>query len=216
WAAADPARFWDASDAHERANGCTYREVEAALPEELSQEQQIALARAFAREVAKVDGGVTPWMLAIHQQNADHAGHRHVHILLSDRIMDGIERDAETLFRQPNAKVPGARKTRERLPIPAHKDASGEVVPASTWTERLRPLWENLANDALKRAGIDALIDHRSLDAQRQEIERWAAQVPYPEQAEQLRQQVDALDRPPEPKKGRVLTHAGAEKAPER
>ncbi|MEY2343272.1 MobA/MobL family protein [Acidithiobacillus sp. IBUN Pt1247-S3] len=218
WAAADPARFWDASDAHERANGCIYREVEAALPEELSPEQQIALARAFAQEVATVDGGVTPYTLAIHQQDAAHPEHRHVHILLSDRIMDGVERDAETLFRQPNAKVPGARKTRERLPIPAHKDVDDQVVSASTWTDRVRPLWERLANDSLEQAGVDARIDHRTLEAQREEYLDMAATVEEedPIWVRQFADKADALDRPPEPKKGRVLTHAGSEQAPER
>ncbi|MBU2857896.1 MobA/MobL family protein [Acidithiobacillus ferrooxidans] len=218
WAAADPARFWDASDAHERANGCTYREVEVALPEELTQEQQIALARVFAQEVATVDGGVTPYTLAIHQQDAAHPEHRHVHILLSDRIMDGVERDAETLFRQPNAKVPGARKTRERLPIPGHKDVDDQVVPASTWTDRVRPLWEGLANEALEQAGVDARIDHRTLEAQREAYLDMSATVEEedPIWARQFADKADALDRPPEPKKGRVLTHAGLENAPER
>lgn len=218
WAAADPSCFWDASDAHERANGCIYREVEVALPEELSPEQQIALARGFAQEVATVDGGVTPWTLAVHQQDPAHPEHRHVHILLSDRIMDGVERDAVTLFRQPNAKVPGARKTRERLPIPAHKDDKGKEVSASAWTDRVRPLWEGLANEALERAGVDAQIDHRTLEAQREAYLDMAATVGEedPRRARQYAESADALDRPPAPKKGRVLTHAGSEQAPER
>ena len=36
WAEADPLVFWQAADAHERANGTTYREMEIALPRELS------------------------------------------------------------------------------------------------------------------------------------------------------------------------------------
>ncbi len=85
WATDNPLRFWDASDAYERANGCVYREVEAALPAELSLDAQIALAQAFAQDVAQVDGGVTPYTLAIHSQDPEHPEHRHVHILLSDR-----------------------------------------------------------------------------------------------------------------------------------
>ncbi|MBU2788064.1 MobA/MobL family protein [Acidithiobacillus sp. VAN18-1] len=209
WAADNPLAFWDASDSYERANGSTYRELEAALPAELSLEQQIALAQDFAREVSMVGGGVTPYTLVLHQQDSAHPERRHVHLLLSDRIQDGQGRPPETFFKRYNAKAPergGARKTPERQ----------DTKVGEKWTDRLRPLWENLANDALKRAGKDARIDHRRLSAQRQELEQRAAQVRYPEQAEQLRQRAELLDRPAQPKKGRVLTHAGPEKAPDR
>ncbi|MBN6742871.1 MobA/MobL family protein, partial [Acidithiobacillus sp. MC6.1] len=153
WTGDDPLRFWDASDEYERANGCTYREVEAALPAELPLEKQIALAQAFAREVATVEGGVTPYTLVIHQQDPAHPEHRHVHILLSDRIQDGTDRLPERFFKRYNAKQPergGARKTPERQ----------DTKVGEKWTDRLRPLWEHLANDALERDGIDARIDH--------------------------------------------------------
>lgn len=209
WAEGDPLRFWDASDAHERANGSTYREVEVALPRELSEAQQIALAQAFARAVATVEGGVTPWTLAVHQQDRDHPEHRHVHILLSDRIQDGEERTAETFFKRYNRKEPargGARKSEDRR----------DTKVGAKWTDHLRPLWEQLANEALQQAGVSARIDHRTLAAQRAEIEQQAAHTRPPELARAYRRQAEALDRPPEPKKGRVLTHAGPEKAPDR
>jgi hypothetical protein len=216
WAADEPLRFWDASDTYERANGSTYREVEIALPRELSIDQQIALAQAFAKEVATVEGGVTPWTLAVHQQDADHPEHRHVHILLSDRIMDGKDRTPETFFKRWNAKEAargGARKAQERQEA---KKKVGETWAAAKWTDRLRPLWESMANDALQHAGVEARIDHRTLDAQRIEMEQQAGHTRTPELAPAYRRLAEALDRPPEPKKGRVLTHAGPEQAPER
>lgn len=209
WAAGDPLRFWDASDARERANGSTYREVEVALPRELSEAQQIALAQAFARAVAQVEGGVTPWTLAVHQQDPDHPEYRHVHILLSDRIQDGEERSPEQFFRRYNAKEPargGARKS----------EARRDTKVGAKWTDQIRPLWARFANDALAHAGVSAQIDHRTLEAQRLEKERIAGRCVHSQQAEFFRQQAEALDRPPEPKKGRVLTHAGPEKAPDR
>ena len=209
WAAGDPLRFWDASDAHERANGSTYREVEVALPRELSEAQQIALAQAFARAVSTVEGGVTPWTLAVHQQDPAHPEHRHVHILLADRIQDGEERSPEQFFRRYNAKEPargGARKS----------EARRDTKVGAKWTDQIRPLWARFANDALAHAGVSAQIDHRTLEAQRLEKERIAGRCVHSQQAEFFRQQAEALDRPPEPKKGRVLTHAGPEKAPDR
>jgi hypothetical protein len=214
WAAHDPIKFWDSSDKYERANGCTYREVEVALPAELSLAQQIALAREFAQSVATVDGGVTPYTLAIHQQDADRPEHRHVHVILSDRIVDGNDRTPETFFQRWNGNDPekgGARKTEERR----DKQRKGETK----WTDRLRPLWQTMANEALERAGLDVRIDHRSLNEQRIEQERLADEAKARGDevaAARHRRQAAILDRPPQPKKGRVLTHAGEEKAPDR
>jgi len=208
WAVADPIPFWDASDRYERANGCTYREVEVALPEELSLKDQIALASAFAREIAKVSEGVTPYTLAMHSQDPAHPDRRHAHILVSDRVFDGQDRTPETFFKRYNGKEPGkggARKTEDR-----------RAKPDGTWTDRIRPLWQDLANRALERAGLAVRIDHRPLEEQRREVERQAAQEQDLQKRRSLAERAAALDRPAQPKKGRVLTHAGPEKAPER
>jgi len=208
WAADNPVRFWDASDRYERANGCTYREVEVALPEELSLKDQIALASAFARELAQVAEGATPYTLAIHQQDPEHPDRRHAHILVSDRVFDGQDRTPETFFKRYNGKEPekgGARKTEDR-----------RAKPGQTWTDRIRPLWQDLANRALERAGLAVRIDHRSLEEQRQDLERQAAQEQDPQKRRSLAERAAALDRPAQPKRGRVLTHAGPEKAPDR
>ncbi|MBU2718719.1 hypothetical protein HF563_04850, partial [Acidithiobacillus ferridurans] len=69
----------------------------------------------------------------------------------------------------------------------------------------VRPLWERLANDALAHAGVDARIDRRSLEARRIEQEVLAAQAMRDHHeiaAWQHTRIAEALDRPPEPKKG--------------
>ncbi|WP_312283748.1 MobA/MobL family protein [Candidatus Igneacidithiobacillus taiwanensis] len=211
WAADNPVLFWDASDQYERANGCTYREVEVALPEELSLKDQIALASAFARELAQVAEGATPYTLAIHQQDPAHPNRRHVHILVSDRVFDGQDRLPATFFKRYNSKEPGkggARKTGER----SFQKGGDKAV----WTDRIRPLWQDLVNRALERAGLAVRIDHRTLEEQRREVERQAAQEQDPQKRRVLEERAAALDRPPQPKRGRVLTHAGPEKAPDR
>ena len=205
-----PADYWDAADQYERANGTVYREIEFALPKELSDTENIALARAFAERLADVPGGVTPYTLAIHRSEKDSVL-LHCHLMLSDKVQDGIERDAALWFRRAAnpGKDPargGAPKTQARI----GQDWLGDMV---------RPLWERLANDALAHAEVDARIDCRSLEARRIEQEALAERALAAGDMEghlaALGRSI-ALDRPPEPKKGRVLTHAGAEKATNR
>ena len=50
----DPRTYWHAADAHERANGRLYSEIQFALPRELDASGRRALAGAFA---ARVCGG---------------------------------------------------------------------------------------------------------------------------------------------------------------
>ena len=54
WAEENPRSYWEAADAHERANGRLFREVEFALPRELNEGEQIELAREFAPPVDPV------------------------------------------------------------------------------------------------------------------------------------------------------------------
>ena len=63
FAEADPHAFWVAADAHERANGRTYTEVQVALPRELNPEQRQELARETARELL---GDRFAYTLAVH------------------------------------------------------------------------------------------------------------------------------------------------------
>ncbi|OCX71054.1 MobA/MobL family protein [Acidithiobacillus thiooxidans] len=211
-----PADYWDAADQYERANGTVYREIEFALPKELSDAENIALARSFAEHLANVPGGTTPCRGATPYTLAIHRSEKkpmllHCHLMLSDKVNDGIERDAALWFRRAAnpGKDPargGAPKTQARI----GQEWLGDVV---------RPLWARLANDALAHAEVDARIDHRSLEARRMEQEALAAQAMRDHHeiaALQHARSAEALDRPPEPKKGRVLTHAGPEKAPGR
>ena len=205
-----PADYWDAADQYERANGTVYREIEFALPKELADAENIALARAFAERLADVPGGETPYTFAIHRSEKKPML-LHCHLMLSDKVNDGIDRDPALWFRRAAnpGKDPaqgGAPKTQARI----GQDWLGEVV---------RPLWARLANDALAHAEVDARIDHRTLEARRLEQERMVeeARAQGDEVAARRHAQVaDALDRPPEPKKGRVLTHGGPERAPGR
>ena len=157
WAEDDPQKYWAAADEHERANGSLFKEIEFALPVELNERQQQELASSFAADLT--GGERLPYTMAIHRGGGDNP---HVHLMISERGLDGHDRDAEQWFKRANKAAPekgGALKTRSFM----NKE----------WLENTRKEWETAANTALDRAGRAERIDHRSLAAQREEaIER--------------------------------------------
>ena len=78
----------------------------------------------------------------------------HCHLLISERVNDGISRAPGQWFKRA-AKDPskgGAKKTNELRP--------------REWLLQCRELWAERANHALRLAGHEARIDHRTLEAQ--------------------------------------------------
>lgn len=151
----DPAHYWKAADNYERNNGRLYREVEFALPRELNLDQQKALCHAFADRLSTLDKGEKlPFTFAIHTEKDNH--NPHCHLMLSERINDGIPRNASTWFKRANPKDPkkgGAIKSQE--------------LKGKQWLEPTRALWAELANEAMKSGIADFnartdSIDHRS------------------------------------------------------
>jgi hypothetical protein len=81
-----------------------------------------------------------------------------VHIMFSERTLDGIERGPEQYFKRANTKHPergGHLKT---------DWFTGRGGPAAI--ERLRERWAAVQNLAFERLGLDVRVDHRSLEAQ--------------------------------------------------
>lgn len=108
-----PAEFWQAADVFERSNGRTCSSLVVALPKELNQAQRIELAQAFITEFA--DRYRFPFSCAIHNHAGSIAGieQPHLHLMYSERHVDGIERTAEQFFKRYNPKDPqkgGAQK----------------------------------------------------------------------------------------------------------
>lgn len=158
WAKHNPQLFWAAADAHERKNGTTYREMELALPRELSTEQQMELVREW---VAQEIGDRHAYQWAIHVPIAADGGEQpHAHLMFCERQADGIERDPETYFKRYNARAPekgGARK--------GYGPRAGETLTHAERREELKALrarWEIAANGALERAGQEARISMAS------------------------------------------------------
>jgi hypothetical protein len=151
WAADDPAVYWDAADLYERANGRLYVSADFALPRDLSVEDQVALARAFADDLTR--DGALPYTLTVHA-GRDAEGHEHnphVHVMVSERQHDGIERSRKDWFARANRTDPsrgGAGKTRG--------------LHGHAWVEHARERLAALTNATLARLDRDDRVDHRS------------------------------------------------------
>lgn len=136
----DRSALWNAVEACEtRKNSQVAREVRVALPCELSHEQRVELVRGFCQR-AFVDAGMVA-DIALHApgREGDERNH-HAHILLT---------------------------TREIGP-------EGFTVKNREWNaverlEKWRESWAQNLNAALERFGLGERVDHRTLDAQRDE-----------------------------------------------
>ena len=166
WAEDDPHAYWEAADLHERVNGRLYREVVFALPNELDKGERRELAREFAQSLTAKER--LPYTLAIHRGLSEKPGkpdNPHCHLMISERMNDGLDRTPETWFKRHNRAHPergGALKSRSTRPV--------------EWLERTRKSWAEHANRALERAGSAERIDHRRL-AERAEEAREAGDL---------------------------------------
>jgi hypothetical protein len=160
----DPSHYWKAADIYERDNGRLYREVEFALPRELNLEEQKALCHAYAEKLGTLDKGEKlPFTFAIHADPLNH--NPHCHLMISERINDGIPRNASTWFKRANTATPakgGALKSQE--------------LKGNQWLVPTRELLAVMTNEALQKAAMARgdetfdpktdRIDHRTLVAQ--------------------------------------------------
>ena len=153
WAAHNTAHFWSAADEHERANGATYREIEVALPREMTLEQRRALVEDF---VAREIGELHAYQWAIHTPKAalEKGEQPHAHIMYSERTRDDIERDPEQYFKRYNGKAPARGGCR--------KDSAGTEERLQATRQR----WAEVQNAHLERHGHKDRVDHRSLKTQ--------------------------------------------------
>src|SRR5689334_3692332 len=133
----DRERLWNDVEAFEiRKDAQLAREVEFAIPREMTQAQGIELARDFVRGEF-VDRGMIADLNVHWDMGEDGMRKPHAHVMLTMRAVD------ENGFGQ---KVREWNRT--------------ELV------ERWRKRWADIANERLAELDIDARIDHRSLEAQ--------------------------------------------------
>ncbi|MGJ8586327.1 MAG: MobQ family relaxase [Marinosulfonomonas sp.] len=133
----DREQLWNAVEAVEvRKDAQLAREVEFAIPREMTQTRGIALARDFVQSEF-VDQGMIADLNVHWDRGADGLPKPHAHVMLTMRSVD------EDGF---------GKKVRDW-------NSTGMV-------ERWRERWATLANERLAELDIDARIDHRSLGDQ--------------------------------------------------
>lgn len=156
FAVQNPADFWFAADEFERSNARVCVEFELNLPAELDLKQQISCVESFIDSL-NAKAGKFPISYAIHHDK--NGTNPHVHLMLSERTLDGIERSAEQFFKRANSKKPELGGNKKSLFF----NRSAENV---LWT---RASWAESCNNALIANGFDARFDSRTKFAQREE-----------------------------------------------
>lgn len=143
WAEHDPKIFWQMADLHERKNGSTYREHIISLPRELDESQRLRLVQDWIKQEI---GEKYAYSFAIHNPTAmDGKEQPHCHLMFSERLLDGIDRDPEQFFKRYNSKDPskgGAKKDNTGLMDSVRK----------TLIKEQRNRWEVLCNKHLAKA----------------------------------------------------------------
>ena len=171
--ASDRSELWNrVEEAETRKNSQVAREVRVALPDELSHAERVELVRGFCQSAFVERGMVAD--IAIHApgKDGDERNH-HAHVMVTTREIDA--EGFTTKNREWNGK---------------------EVL------EGWRSSWAEASNEALERSGRDERIDHRTLEAQRDEARERATEAQERgDEEEALRETVRAvsLDRQPLP-----------------
>jgi ATP-dependent exoDNAse (exonuclease V) alpha subunit len=149
--AGDNASLWNTAEANERRrNSVVAREVQVAIPRELSPDSQIALAVAFATFLREMHGVAVD--VAVHNPRArDGKSQPHAHLLMTTRR---VSEDGSF-----------GEKTRE---LDSLKSRSANV-------EVIRSSWASMCNAALEDAGASDRVDHRSYA--RQGVDKEAVHV---------------------------------------
>lgn len=138
------ADLWNAVEQkHKRGDALVAREFELALPAEMNDEQRLTLVASYAREVADLYGVAVDYNL--HAPSHGELNF-HAHVMLTACYCD-----ADGVL---------GKKAVELDPI--HCARAKILNPMETQRER----WQVLVNEALATAGINARIDHRTLEAQ--------------------------------------------------
>ena len=155
WAQAHPNLFWQCADEFERKNGAAYREIEIALPRELTAQQRKDLVQIFVEQEL---GDQHAYTWAIHRPKASIEGGEqpHAHIMYSERIQDGIERGADQFFKRYNPKHPGHGGCQKSNTTKSAEQRKTELV-------ELRERFAELQNAFLEEYGHTDRVDHRSL-----------------------------------------------------
>ena len=157
----DRSTLWNSVELSEKSNNAQLaREVEIALPVELSREEQTRLVREYCSSQF-----VSKGMIADFNLHDTGGGNPHAHILLTMRPLD--EKGA-WLPKSKKEYVLDENGEKIRLPSGRYKTRKVDLVD---WNNRenaevWRRAWADLANEFLERNNRPERIDHRSYERQ--------------------------------------------------
>mgnify|MGYP002858167980 CR=1 FL=1 len=174
WAKNDPKKFFQAADKYEGVGHRRYVEIEFALPNELKTvEQYRQIIEAFiAKHLSEYY-----YAYAIHDKIGMLSGqhHPHVHIMFSERLIDDVEkikeRSAKAFFLYP------ARRKKDGSE-PSFEERRKHGAPKNrNWADKsfltvLRADFAQIQNEVLEQNGFSIRVDHRTLQAQKEEAEK--------------------------------------------
>lgn len=154
----DRAVLWNAVEKIEKAkNAQLAREIELALPRELTREQGISLVRKFVKQHFVAAGMCADFCL--HDTGG---GNPHAHIMLTMRPFDegsawGAKQKKEYILDRDGNKIYDRKKRQYKC----------KSVPTTDWNEQTkaeewRAAWAQFCNQALEQNGHAERIDHRS------------------------------------------------------
>jgi len=161
---ADRSMLWNAVEAVEKSkNAQLSREIEIALPNELSEAECIELAREFAQQTF-VDKGMCA-DVCIHNPNREQKN-IHAHIMLTMRPFNeegtwGDKQKKEYVLDSNGNKIYDKRKRTYKC----------RTVRTTDWNSRekaeeWREAWAEFLNNALEQRNISEKVDHRSFERQ--------------------------------------------------
>jgi Ti-type conjugative transfer relaxase TraA len=147
--ARDRENLWNAAEgAEKRKDARIAREHEVALPHELNKTQQIELLRAFATQIANRYNVAVDFALHRPHEKGDKRNfHAHIYSTTREITPTGLGRKASIEWSDTDRSKQELGKAKEELKV-------------------MRERWADLANEHLAHAGLEILIDHRTLEAQ--------------------------------------------------
>ena len=157
----DRSTLWNSVELSEKSNNAQLaREVEIALPVELSREEQTRLVREYCSSQF-----VSKGMIADFNLHDTGGGNPHAHILLTMRPLD---ENGAWLPKSKKEYVLDENGEKIRLPSGRYKTRKVDLVD---WNNRenaevWRRAWADLANDFLAQNNRPERIDHRSYERQ--------------------------------------------------
>lgn len=157
----DRTVLWNSVENIDRnSNAQLAREIEFALPVELSMEQNISLAREYVQNYFVDKGMIAD--IAVHDKQD---GNPHCHVLLSLRPLN---EDGTWGAKSRKEYILDGNGERIRLPSGEWKSRKVNAVDWNdkTKAEEWRKGWADTLNKYLKQNGIAATVDHRSYERQ--------------------------------------------------